>query len=575
LDITFRAISGVLLFPGVSAFRDDHMVSRVLAKSQQLPFEHDTKKEALDLFDEIEGKLLQRDLHPLKNVLVDQMRIEVLKILTDSEDDPFLTTSMLADILRYSRFGPGATSNVSGRFTNSDKLKSETSVSPALRPFLSAIKSGQWGDSNTKYVIYPASKINTVPKTAFTDRTISTMPTANMYMQLGLAKVLELRLRKNGVDIRDQTKNQNLAKRANVLKLATIDLSSASSWFSERNMENILPPDLLHLVEILRPHYCFTSRDLDFGPIQPRRMMNIMPMGAGYTFALMTLVFLALIRVIVPRSCLNLCAVYGDDLIVPQKYADTLIEHLEALGFQVNCNKSFTKGNFFESCGTEWLSGHDVRPFYCRKGSSLEDDSTGLAIPYRVQIANSLRLWSKRPDGTCDIRFLPIWSMLTKPLRKDEKPKVPECLGNVGLITSLAETTYKHCDEAVKNGWDPIYRVKTLVKKPQTTGGNPPGNLAMNHKFYPYLLWLMRHSEELTTTESDAKCVSYRVRTFYYKNVDKFPKFIIRLLKDDARRYSEQPACVFTHGEEPIRGLFGSIKTLKIYSKWPDGLLWS
>jgi hypothetical protein len=74
-----------------------------------------------------------------------------------------------------------------------------------------------------------------------------------MFLQLGLGDLLRETLLKNGCDVRDQSVNQDLAKNANKLNLATIDLSSASSWFTWQNLEGILPADLMHLLDLVRP----------------------------------------------------------------------------------------------------------------------------------------------------------------------------------------------------------------------------------------------------------------------------------------------------------------------------------
>jgi hypothetical protein len=78
-------------------------------------------------------------------------------------------------------------------------------------------------------------------------------------------------------------------------------------------------------------------------------------MGNGYTFELESTIFAGCVFACVPPSRWDDCSVYGDDLIVPQKYADRLVDCLETFGFKVNHKKSCLAGRFFESCGTDWF----------------------------------------------------------------------------------------------------------------------------------------------------------------------------------------------------------------------------
>ena len=59
--------------------------------------------------------------------------------------------------------------------------------------------------------IVDSDKIAFVPKDARTDRPIAVGASLNMYLQLGVKAYMEKRLKRVGVDLRDQSKNQNLA----------------------------------------------------------------------------------------------------------------------------------------------------------------------------------------------------------------------------------------------------------------------------------------------------------------------------------------------------------------------------
>jgi hypothetical protein len=82
---------------------------------------------------------------------------------------------------------------------------------------------------------------------------------------------------------------------------------------------------------------------------------KISSMGNGFTFALESLIFGALVRCAIRRTgSVKKSAVYGDDLIVPVTAAPYLKTLLEYFGFQLNEDKSFAAGPFRESCGKDF-----------------------------------------------------------------------------------------------------------------------------------------------------------------------------------------------------------------------------
>jgi hypothetical protein len=59
--------------------------------------------------------------------------------------------------------------------------------------------------------------------------------------------------------------------------------------------------------------------------------------------------------------------VYGDDIIVPVRAAQSVVRNLEAYGLKVNRSKSFWTGMFRESCGKDYFAGVDVTFVKCRR----------------------------------------------------------------------------------------------------------------------------------------------------------------------------------------------------------------
>lgn len=207
------------------------------------------------------------------------------------------------------------------------------------------------------------SRITTVPKTAKTDRTIAIEPLLNVYLQLGVDRELKLRLKSRwGYNLNSQEKNQLLAKKAAVSNdLATIDLSAASDLISLRICAILLPELWFNLLYELRsPKGCLE------GVWRPYE--KISSMGNGYTFALESLIFAALVRCAIRRTGSEReSAVFGDDLIVPTTAVNYLYTLLELCGFRINKEKSFTSGPFRESCGVDRFLGYNVRPVFLKR----------------------------------------------------------------------------------------------------------------------------------------------------------------------------------------------------------------
>lgn len=206
------------------------------------------------------------------------------------------------------------------------------------------------------------SKLSFVPKTARVDRAICIEPRWNVYIQLGIGRLIEQRLRRYGIDIQCQERNQESARRAWAEGLATIDLSSASDTISTNLVIDLLAncdPLWLDLILKTRSPYTMYKGKLI-------RLEKISSMGNGYTFPLETLIFYALSWAAThfARGKTSEVRAYGDDLIVPRAVFSQLVEVLTTVGFSVNTDKSFSSGDFFESCGKDYYRGREVRPFF-------------------------------------------------------------------------------------------------------------------------------------------------------------------------------------------------------------------
>lgn len=205
-------------------------------------------------------------------------------------------------------------------------------------------------------------KYASVPKTAETDRSIAIEPALNVYLQLGVDRIIRSRLKKRWhYNLNSQELNQELALEGSLADLlATLDLKGASETVTLMVCLLLLPEGWYDLLTDLRSEYIRIDKD-----VLPLHKMSAM--GNGFTFALESLIFASLVRCAMRRTkSIGRTAVYGDDLIVPKTAVEYLLTLLNVAGFTVNIEKSFTEGPFRESCGKDYYRGQPVRPFFLK-----------------------------------------------------------------------------------------------------------------------------------------------------------------------------------------------------------------
>jgi hypothetical protein len=455
LDLTIDSST----YEDVSNFADDYLVTEILKKSPNLPISIDRADIALKSFLRSEVKCNSTNERLLSTDLpewIHSFSRNIGKILgpLSHTDVEFVQDQM--------RFGPGASTGVRGvGSTASDKYDEEIHLTAGLMPFVRSILGERWWEhQNTCHTVIEGNRFTTVPKNAKTDRGICVEPTLNMYVQLGIGALIRRKLRHFGIDLSDQTKNREMAKRAFADNLSTIDLSAASDSLAWSLVNRFFPERWTSLLDL--PRSPFTK--LPCGNYV--ELEKYSSMGNGYTFELETLVFYAVCMTFVPFSEMIDVSVYGDDIIVPYKYSAAVIDALEFLGFGVNTSKSFLAGNFFESCGTDWFKGHNVRPFYLR-GVSGE-------IPYTLSVANGLRLYASRimDNQFCDARYRSIWLKLYKstPIHW-RKCKVPSHFGDVGFIVSRQEAQHVKRASYGIEGYVVLHMVQRPKKRRKKTLG--------------------------------------------------------------------------------------------------------
>lgn len=290
----------------------------------------------------------------------------------------------LPEIWSSCNFGPGAAIGVHGNGTGySRKLLRDTwSVSPSalMYSFAAVMNHAQFreillpshegfstGSPQEDFRLFVEkieytrhNKIAFVPKTVKTLRSIAVEPLLNGFVQKGIDLSMRRRLKRIGIDLSDQTLNQEFARLGSLDSsedgFVTIDLSSASDSIAIETCRDLLPDDWFYLLdstrsreyELMGKHYVYHK---------------FVSMGNGFCFPLETLLFVAACHAVgAGRPGVDF-QVYGDDIVVRQRFSEPLIELLSYLGFSTNNGKTFLNGPFRESCGTDWFGGEDVRPY--------------------------------------------------------------------------------------------------------------------------------------------------------------------------------------------------------------------
>lgn len=439
-----------------SNFAGDYLVTEVLRKSVRIPLKgYDKKRAALDSFWESEKQCAKTNSRLSFSSEPFPQAVRTAMGICRSIAGP-LRTKELGEIQALFRFGPKATVGVPGRGSvKSMKIDRPLHLTSALYPFYRSILGERWWDMQARPVIASGNKLTFVEKNAKTMRGIAPEPTLNSYVQLGIGTFLKHRLRRVGIDLYSQERNQQLASQAYSEGLATIDLSRASDCLSVETVRHFLGDKWFALLDMARSK----TTKLPDGTIVPLNKFS--SMGNGYTFELETLIFTSIAFACVDPEDRHHVSIYGDDIVVPQYAAGSVIDALKFIGFSVNTSKSFLAGNFFESCGTDWFKGQNVRPFYI---GEFNEESVG--IPEALQLANAVRLYAHRINQGigCDGRFHELWAALRRATpRTWRECKVPPAFGDCGLLVSLDEA--RPAVSKYGEGWVVSFKKMRPVKK--------------------------------------------------------------------------------------------------------------
>lgn len=263
-----------------------------------------------------------------------------------------------------------------------------------------------------------SSKLIAVPKTISTPRLIASEPTSNQWCQQIMKDFFYTRVKDTFVgrfiSFDNQTFNGELAREASIDgAYATIDLSRASDMISCYAVEALFRRSPSILMALRSCRTTVIRQEIDKKHPKIINLRKFSTMGNATTFPVQSLLFLSialgslLYKKGLPATYESIkmlgklqVRVFGDDIIVPNIAFRATVDALSSLGLRVNTSKTFSEGNFRESCGVDAFRGDDVTPVSIltapsrtRPGSivSAVDVVTNLAEAGLLATATSLR----------------------------------------------------------------------------------------------------------------------------------------------------------------------------------------
>ncbi len=334
----------------------------------------------------------KREAHPADS------RVRMFDLMVNLDRMSGLMCSLLGDYtpsVGSTRHGPGAVAERTG-VVNKYHFGNWSNRLETVFPYADFAYHGwsAWADSVTQdrdmvsKLVPPyrevtgleaPSRLVAVPKTVDKPRLIAAEPTEHQWCQQSIWRHLAARVEHSVLgsflDFHSQEINQTLCLRSSADgRLATLDLSSASDRVTCRVVQSLFwrLPGLLTALHATRTRWVEVPLRGGFCC----KLKKFATMGSACTFPVESLIFLAvaLAAVVTTRrlrvtqealeSLIGEVAVFGDDIIVPEDSRELCVQALELLEFKINERKSFTEGNFRESCGVDAFRGTQVTPAY-------------------------------------------------------------------------------------------------------------------------------------------------------------------------------------------------------------------
>lgn len=445
-ELTFEP----LFYNDLNTARDSLAATKFLSKADFLKTGNDLKSIAMESFFAAEASCATTNQRIRGSRFKNPRTSDVLLGMS------YKISNMLGSIgpeelIDSCNWGPGATTLLRrSQATHPNKFSVERKITAEAYDFVKPWFHLAYPLWDLTFEIDGFAKVVTVPKNAKTDRTIAIEPGLNLWFQKGIAKLLRRALKHNGIDLSDQTINQERARIGSKFnKLATVDFSMASDTVSIEIVREVLPSNWFTLLSVFRSK----SATVDGKELVLHKFSS---MGNGFTFELESLIFYAM--AVATCDCLGVetkgISVFGDDVVLPSSAFDLFVSVSEDLGFKVNVQKSYSSGPYRESCGSHFWNGVDIKPIF------LKGTFDGLQAV--IKAANSIRLLAHRRNSYgCDARLRTAWRILTGFLGQ-KCPRIPMGYGDLGIIENFDDPAVNA--KPAKHGYEgyfvPVYAVQ-------------------------------------------------------------------------------------------------------------------
>lgn len=226
----------------------------------------------------------------------------------------------------------------------------------------------------------PPVRVVFVPKTMKTPRVIAIEPVWIQHIQQGIMREIVKSIEndkvlKGHINFSRQDINRSLAFKSSLDKsYATIDLSEASDRVHPSLVKNMMRGR----TTLSRAIFACRSERAKLPSGKVISLSKFASQGSALCFPVEAMIFYSVIvSAFIKHNKLRLSSdsvrtvskdvfVYGDDIIVPNAMVDVACQALEDAGLKVNRKKSFSNGQFRESCGMDAFAGVNVTPVYVR-----------------------------------------------------------------------------------------------------------------------------------------------------------------------------------------------------------------
>lgn len=317
------------------------------------------------------------------------------------------------------------------RFTSGATTTTSRGASPLERMHKGGINSRLWaqllsfGPPDPKFFLNPSIVVQdfvegkTVLKTAKISRLVCPENSFDMFIQCGIADMAVARL----------------AKTTGINMSASQDVHKALAWYGSQTGD-ITTDDLVsgsHFLYTAFVSFCLPQSWKTWMDASRSTAIKLngcvtelehyMPNGNGFCSVLQTIIFYSVIKAAIESTgdifIPGTVHVYGDDLIYPVQYTYVVRKLMRAIGFITNEEKSFSTGFFRESCGGDYLNGHNIRPIYAKHKYDCSFEKT--------QLANQIVMRYRHVDSYHIRRF---WSLLVRSIPTTERCWGPTAMGN-------------------------------------------------------------------------------------------------------------------------------------------------